>query len=254
MSEENKLEKRPSRSSLRLSRKQKTERVRRERINTALEELKSMVFKDDDKNEKMDKADILEATVSFVRDSRTKEYQENPSFRFGYNQCVSEFVQFLVSIDGLTPDDKAKLLAGMATILCGAKKEDDAATKYFVPKPQRQPLQSMNLNVISSASVSPIHPTTNHDSTTSNAVSYSNRVSLSNVESVANNPCSSLSPYVDTFDVIDTLYNETSGLETSLAKAVCASINVEANEIISENDNIEEMAGSLPPMRSFLGL
>ena len=142
----------------------------------------------------------------------------------------------------------------MATILCGAKKQDDAATKYFVPKPQRQPLQSMNLNIISSASVSSMHPASNHDSTTTNAASHSNRVSPSNIESVANNPCSSLSPYVDTFDVIDTLYNETSGLETSLAKAVSASINVEANELLSDNDNIEEMAGSLPPMRSFLGL
>ena len=180
------------------------------------------------------------------------EYQENPSFRSGYNQCVSEFVQFLISIDNLSPDVKAKLLAGMATILCGVKKQD-APTKIPLPKAQRQPLQPVNLNIISPASVPCVNPVTSDDISTPNVVSYSNRISLSSVGSTASSSCSDLSPYIDSFDVIDSVFCETSGLETSLAKAVSASINVEANELSSDNDNIEEMAGSLPPMRSFLG-
>lgn len=148
---------------------------------------------------------------------------------------------------------KAKLLGGMATILCGVKKQEESPAKYPLPKTHRQPLQPMNLNIMSSAPASPLHAVTSSDCNTPNAASYSSRVSLSSVGSVASNSCSDISPYIDSFDVIDSVFSETSGLETSLAKAVSASINVDDNELSSENDNIEEMAGSLPPMRSFLG-
>ncbi|XP_065066986.1 transcription factor HES-4-like [Rhopilema esculentum] len=283
MSEENKLEKRAYRGNLRLSRKQKTERVRRERINSALDELKGMVCKDEERSDKVDKADILEATVSYVRQSRTKEYQQNPNYRSGYNQCVSEFVQFLITLDSIQAEDKAKLLAGMATILCGVKKQDENTTeelttpqleqqqqhvqnvysgppcgKMPLPKLHRQPLQQVNMNSMT-LGTSAQSPSPNNRS------SLSVRVSLSSVGSVTSpsSTCSesssfgvSMQPLSDSsFDMLDSVFCETSGLETGFGKAVSASINLEVNELSSrDNEEIEEMAGTLPPMCSFLDI
>lgn len=162
-------------------------------------------------------------------------------------------MQFLVSLENVQAEDKAKLLAGMATILCGVKKDEDENEKLVVPK-VRQPLQQINRNVPMS-SLSSVVSTDNN----AQATSYSNRVSLSSVGSVSSNSSSELSSYLgnqlpDSLDMIDSAFTETSGLETSLARAVSASINIAVTDLHSDNEDLEEMAGSLPPMHSFLGL
>ena len=156
----------------------------------------------------------------------------------------------------------------MSTILCGVKKEDVPPAKVPLPKMQRQPLQSVDLNIISSSTASfqtsPMNAVICNQNNTSPTASYSNRISLSSVGSVTSSSSSDLSPFVevanqipqmqDSFDVIDSVFSDASGLETSLARAVSASINIEVNDLSSDNEDIEDMTGSLPPMQSFLGL
>lgn len=276
---EAKLEKRPSRGNLRLSRKQKTERVRRERINSSLDELKSLVCKEEEKQDKMDKADILEATVSFVRTARVNEYNQNPNFRTGYNQCVSEFVQFLISLDNVKPEDKAKLLSGMSSVLCGVEKDGENSSRT-PSQPQRhdplafqhngkvpiarlrQPLQTINHNMMTSSQQVPTSLSTASVSTSvaagSKRGSLSSASSNSSLSSVASLLCDSIMPAAQkdrSFEnIMDSVFSECdSGLETSLAKAVSAGISLELTDLssIESETEIEEMT-SLPSMLTFL--
>lgn len=172
-------------------------------------------------------------------------------------------MQFLISLESVQAEDKAKLLAGMATILCGVKKEGEEPEKVSAPKVQRQPLNQLNLNILpttASYSTSPLRPVIT-ESNTPQSASYSTRISLSSVGSLSSNSSTELNflgnkmtELPDSFDAIESVFSETSGLETSLARAVSASINIPVNDLPSDNEDIEEMVGSLPPMRSFLGL
>ncbi|KAK3750173.1 hypothetical protein QZH41_015400, partial [Actinostola sp. cb2023] len=75
------------------------EKMRRARINDSLNELKTLVLellnKDASRYSKMEKADILEMTVSYLRathhqDSRSQEMKSLAEFRAGFNQCAAE--------------------------------------------------------------------------------------------------------------------------------------------------------------------
>eukprot|EP00794_Sanderia_malayensis_P006170 gene6170-6881_t len=264
------------------SRKQKTERVRRERINSSLDELKTLVCKGEEKQDKLDKADILEATVNFVRNARVVEYQQNPKFRAGYNQCVSEFVQFLVSLENVKADDKAKLLAGMSNVLCGVKVEDENTPqpipssfsptplptianrpinqqvngKIPIPRLQRQPLQPIT-NVVTP----PIHAPICHSST---STTISNRGSVSSTVSDSSpSPLSTVSWLSDELtptqteeiepsfgNILDSVFYDAS-LETSLGEAVGAGIKLELTDLSGNEETVADMVG-LPHMCSFL--
>ncbi|XP_035595580.1 transcription factor HES-5-like [Oncorhynchus keta] len=78
-------------------RKPIVEKMRRDRINGCIEQLKLILEKEfhkQDPNTKLEKADILEMTVSFLR----QQLQPDPSQRDygeGYSQCWRESLQFL---------------------------------------------------------------------------------------------------------------------------------------------------------------
>uniref|UniRef100_A0A4W5MXB3 Transcription factor HES-5 n=1 Tax=Hucho hucho TaxID=62062 RepID=A0A4W5MXB3_9TELE len=78
-------------------RKPIVEKMRRDRINGCIEQLKLILEKEfhkQDPNTKLEKADILEMTVSFLR----QQLQPDPSQRDygeGYSQCRRESLQFL---------------------------------------------------------------------------------------------------------------------------------------------------------------
>ncbi|CAB1329484.1 unnamed protein product [Coregonus sp. 'balchen'] len=78
-------------------RKPIVEKMRRDRINVCIEQLKLILEKEfhkQDPNTKLEKADILEMTVSFLR----QQLQPDPSQRDygeGYSQCWRESLQFL---------------------------------------------------------------------------------------------------------------------------------------------------------------
>ncbi|XP_036388565.1 transcription factor HES-5-like [Megalops cyprinoides] len=92
--------------SLKLSDKEKhklrkpvVEKMRRDRINSCIEQLKKLLEKEfhrQDPNAKLEKADVLEMTVSFLK----QQLQPQPAlsqgdYREGYSQCWRETLHFL---------------------------------------------------------------------------------------------------------------------------------------------------------------
>lgn len=192
---------------------------------------------------------------------------------------MNEFVNFLVSLENVQNDDKAKLLAGMATILCGAKKPDQSTSvnnenlptqkqrnqsgKIPISRLPRPVLQTVNTNVMSTSlpQASSLNSVNTVQPMIASVTSLSNRIpSSSSASSSSSSSCAELSPYMEVRQMsdsgldrmLDSVFCETSGLETSLARAVGASLEVTDLSSITESESvgIEEM--SLPSMCSFL--
>nr|XP_039259018.1 transcription factor HES-4-B-like [Styela clava] len=100
------------------------EKRRRERINKSLNELKSILLdalrKDSTCHSKLEKADILEMTVRYLRSIQrqriTAAMALDPSvlnkYRTGYIECKSEVSKFLEnSSENLRPDVKSRLMS-----------------------------------------------------------------------------------------------------------------------------------------------
>ncbi|XP_051532032.1 transcription factor HES-5-like [Myxocyprinus asiaticus] len=81
-------------------RKPVVEKMRRDRINNCIEQLKTMLekeFQQQDPNTKLEKADILEMTVVFLKQqlqSKTSAAPQKDHFD-GYSQCWKETMTFL---------------------------------------------------------------------------------------------------------------------------------------------------------------
>ncbi|CAB1435600.1 unnamed protein product [Pleuronectes platessa] len=87
-------------------RKPLVEKLRRERINSSIELLKSLLgpeFLNQQPDSKLEKADILEMTVYFLRRlKQQQQQQQNPAVgsaavKRGYSRCVQEVAHFLSS-------------------------------------------------------------------------------------------------------------------------------------------------------------
>jgi len=95
------------------------ERRRRARINESLNELKSLVLssmnKDHTKFNKMEKADVLELTVNYLKTLEVKEKPRNEieqqrNFIAGYNECAREVQHYLLRSAEVSPQVKARML------------------------------------------------------------------------------------------------------------------------------------------------
>ncbi|KAM9361211.1 transcription factor HES-5-like [Symphorus nematophorus] len=83
-------------------RKPLVEKLRRERINSSIEQLKSLLgpeFLKQQPDSKLEKADILEMTVCFLRRLRKQQQQlpavDSAAVDQGYSRCVQEVEHFL---------------------------------------------------------------------------------------------------------------------------------------------------------------
>ncbi|XP_048033687.1 hairy-related 12 isoform X2 [Megalobrama amblycephala] len=82
-------------------RKPIVEKMRRDRINSCIDQLKSLLekeFHSHDPSTKLEKADILEMTVSFLKQQwRQQQQQQLPQrdYNEGYSHCWKESVNFL---------------------------------------------------------------------------------------------------------------------------------------------------------------
>uniref|UniRef100_A0A665XCZ1 Transcription factor HES-5 n=1 Tax=Echeneis naucrates TaxID=173247 RepID=A0A665XCZ1_ECHNA len=80
-------------------RKPLVEKLRRERINSSIEQLKSLLgpeFLKQQPDSKLEKADILEMTVSFLRRlKQLKQAVDSTAVDQGYSRCVQEVAHFL---------------------------------------------------------------------------------------------------------------------------------------------------------------
>ncbi|KAK3536242.1 hypothetical protein QTP86_000147 [Hemibagrus guttatus] len=105
-------------------RKPMVEKMHRDRINSSIEQLKSLLapeFLNQQPDSKLEKADILEMTVSFLR----QQQQQQPVFSSssaavnqGFSRCVHDIVHFLSKEDVKTqPEKTAEPLPESAAIL-----------------------------------------------------------------------------------------------------------------------------------------
>ncbi|XP_053545840.1 transcription factor HES-5 [Bombina bombina] len=82
-------------------RKPMVEKMRRDRINNSIEQLKNLLEKEFNKEEpnvKLEKADILEMAVSFLQQQKGQSSSLNSleqEYRQGFSSCLREAMQFL---------------------------------------------------------------------------------------------------------------------------------------------------------------
>nr|BAJ41036.1 hairy and enhancer of split transcription factor C [Scaphechinus mirabilis] len=100
-----------------------TERKRRARINDSLLQLKSMVFpavrKDISRHPKMEKADILEMTVRYLKDIQSPAAKANgetgvTDYHAGFTECLSEVSSFMSSCENIDIETRLRLLGHLA--------------------------------------------------------------------------------------------------------------------------------------------
>ncbi|XP_012736774.1 transcription factor HES-5 isoform X1 [Fundulus heteroclitus] len=102
-------------------RKPLVEKLRRERINSSIEQLKSLLGPEVLKQQpdsKLEKADILEMTVCFLRHLQQKQQHpdvESAAVDAGYSRCAQEVVHFL-SKDEVKTESQRKLLNHFSTM------------------------------------------------------------------------------------------------------------------------------------------
>lgn len=113
-------------SERRKAKKPLMEKLRRARINDSLNELKSLVLdalnKDVSRYSKMEKADILEMTVQYMRELKREESKPQgqariAEYRAGFNHCADEINRNLSSVEG-ADQLRSKLLSHLAQSCC----------------------------------------------------------------------------------------------------------------------------------------
>ncbi|XP_053137335.1 hairy/enhancer-of-split related with YRPW motif protein-like [Hemicordylus capensis] len=109
------LESQASKEKNRL-RKPMVEKLRRDRINSSIEQLKLLLEKEFQRhqpNSKLEKADVLEMTVSYLKFSQTMATSSasiTQDYSQGYSSCLKETLQFL-AVHSANTDTQAKLLS-----------------------------------------------------------------------------------------------------------------------------------------------
>ncbi|NWZ99200.1 HES5 factor, partial [Nesospiza acunhae] len=100
-------------------RKPVVEKMRRDRINSSIEQLKLLLEKEFQRhqpNSKLEKADILEMTVSYLKQQsqlqmkRSFHKSSQFDFREGYSRCLQEAFYFL-SLHKVQTETQTKLLS-----------------------------------------------------------------------------------------------------------------------------------------------
>jgi len=132
----------------RKSSKPMMEKRRRARINQSLSELKALILeamkKDTSCYSKLEKADILEMTVKHLRTLRsqkagcqfmTQDSDAGAKYRAGFTECASEISRFLITLDGIDVQLRARLLSHVSSC-CNAVK---AVTHSNDRSPLQQP-------------------------------------------------------------------------------------------------------------------
>lgn len=125
-----------------------TERKRRARINDSLLQLKSMVFpairKDISRHPKMEKADVLEMTVRYLRDIQNPKVDgegENngagvTNYHAGFTECLSEVSTFMSSCESIDIETRLRLLGHLAD-RCSTINDNEQKPDVSRLQPQR---------------------------------------------------------------------------------------------------------------------
>ncbi|CAL1548647.1 unnamed protein product [Lymnaea stagnalis] len=121
------------------------EKRRRARINDSLSQLKSLVIqsskKDSSQFNKLEKADILELTVKYLRNLQNQQHLQQQSavassdislagkYQAGFMECANEVIRYLGQSQGFTDDIKSRVVGHLASCV-------QLASKSSFSKPQ----------------------------------------------------------------------------------------------------------------------
>nr|BAP47446.1 hairy and enhancer of split transcription factor C [Prionocidaris baculosa] len=130
-----------------------TERKRRARINDSLLQLKSMVFpavkKEISSHPKMEKADILEMTVRYLKELQTQSSEGSRplsagvgQYHAGFTECLSEVSSFMSSCESIDLDTRLRLLNHLAD-RCSTMNEPEQKPQVQSQPSQQQPEQQV---------------------------------------------------------------------------------------------------------------
>ncbi|XP_055952417.1 transcription factor HES-4-A-like [Argiope bruennichi] len=115
-------------SETRRSTKPIMEKRRRARINNSLTELKTLMLdalkKDNARHSKLEKADILEMTVKYLKNLQRQQITPDPNamskYRSGFAECANEVNRFFSRVDsGVDQTVRSRLLNHLANCLTG---------------------------------------------------------------------------------------------------------------------------------------
>ncbi|KAM7439212.1 hypothetical protein ABFA07_011389 [Porites harrisoni] len=133
-------------SERRKAKKPLMEKMRRARINDSLNEMKNLVLellhKDASRYSKMEKADVLEMTVSYLKAMQRKgSSTEDPKlladYRAGFNQCANEVNRNILTSEG-SDQLREKLLNHLASC-CHGNATNRVATSHAPGIPAMTP-------------------------------------------------------------------------------------------------------------------
>ncbi|CAF0743619.1 unnamed protein product [Didymodactylos carnosus] len=93
------------------------EKKRRDRINRSLDELKDLLACNYDRAryQKLEKAEILEMCVDFLKQINGRLNGMKRNYELGYQRCTNEISNFLNTVPGMTPIQRQRLVTQLRT-------------------------------------------------------------------------------------------------------------------------------------------
>ncbi|CAF3438618.1 unnamed protein product [Rotaria sp. Silwood2] len=88
------------------------EKKRRDRINKSLDELKDLIALTDDRAryQKLEKAEILEMTVTYIQNLKQRMNNSIENYENGYRQCSEEIWKLIHSVPNIYPEQRQCLV------------------------------------------------------------------------------------------------------------------------------------------------
>ncbi|GAB6029677.1 hypothetical protein CHUAL_005407 [Chamberlinius hualienensis] len=136
------------------------EKRRRARINSCLNELKTLILealkKDPARHSKLEKADILEMTVKHLQNlqrqqtafSAVNSPNVSNKFQAGYNECANEVSRYIRQINGVDPQAQQRLLSHLSNCI-----------EFINRNPTSQPL-NVRVNTLIETQIGQLTPQT----------------------------------------------------------------------------------------------
>lgn len=143
--------------SIRKTNKPIMEKRRRARINSCLQQLKTLVLeamrKDSSQYSKLEKADILEMTVKHLRSLQRQQMSSalasDPTvitkYRSGFNECTNEVMRYLGSVQNVNDDVRSRLVNHLSS--CSQTVNATTQTAQTQPQPINIPQQQTTVRV-----------------------------------------------------------------------------------------------------------
>ncbi|XP_069771454.1 protein hairy-like isoform X2 [Narcine bancroftii] len=142
------------------------EKRRRDRMNRSLDQLKSFLLKhsrsESFRNGKMEKAEILEMTVQYLKNASAPDVQEHCTgipqlnFQAGFQECLLQVNNFVRSCASVNAQSKSSLVQRLADFVDRSRADSQCRDRAGAPSRQSQPGHSAALGLLGASSH--LHP------------------------------------------------------------------------------------------------